>query len=126
MKRNSKCFSSAPKPSGPKPVTTSPRSSAKLTKNCNPTTEREMGDAESERPSRKAEIAELKKKPRERKRYWRRLTKAKTEEVFHFRNEAARRAAKLSRDEAHELRNSDLLTRAVKIGQVDRELVQSI
>lgn len=77
-----------------------------------------MGEAKR----RKAEIEELKKSPRERKRYWRRLSKAKTEQVYHFRNEAARRACWPTAD----YNNSDKLTRAVKAGLIEQQFVQAI
>lgn len=80
-----------------------------------------MGDAKR----RQAEIAELKKKPLERKRVKRLLGKAKTEQVYHFRCEAARREVNFDLvDEP--LRNSDAVTRAVKLGQVEQRLVQAI
>lgn len=77
-----------------------------------------MGEARC----RQAEIAELKKKPRERKRVKRTLGKAKTEQVYHFRNEAARRAANYP----GLLRNSDEVTRAVNIGEIEQQFVQAI
>lgn len=80
-----------------------------------------MGEAKR----RQAEIAELKKTPLERKRVKHALGKAKTEQVYHFKNEAARREVDLHLIDAP-LNNSEAVTRAVKLGQVEPRLVQQV